>query len=341
MRRMHSGRTVTRGTWAVAAALLAPPALAESYDLTPKFDRPGYFEFQQSTQQTMTGAMMPEGQSMVITSDAINGVWQRPAGERKVELEFDRLAMSLKHPMLGEMGYDTDAPPSDDAEENTFQLMFKSWPGKRVQATIDERNRVSGLEGFDAIFEQMEDDAAGDMLYEQIRPSLTPESYKSLLIESRFVVLPDKPVAVGDTWKATYENAQPNLGELVFSYDCKLDKVADGVAVVSYRGTARVADDATPPNLGGMTPDLKSWEFEGDLRFDLEQHTVVAQSTRGRQTLQLKMGAGDAAQTLDVDAKMEMEVKAMSKEERAAQQRALQKAASEAASEAASAPSDG
>jgi hypothetical protein len=298
-------------------------AQAESVEFKPRFDEPLYIEVTQTAEQKMTGAMAPP-EGMLIKSVNTNGFWQEARSPRELELKIERIHMHLIHPapMVGEIEYDSDAPPPADADAtmNTFATMFKPWLGRALRAKLNAQNRVEELKGFDEILDAMEEAAAGDMLYEQFKTNLTADGYKALLHDTRFTPLPSGKVEVGDTWKSVYEFDTPNLGKLVSEYDCKLESVKGSAAVISYAGVTRPAAGATPPsNPMGMTPELKSWTFKGGLEYDLKRECVVSMTGDADQQLDLTMGQGDAAQTLHVDAKSTIVTKALTRAERESQ----------------------
>lgn len=287
----------------LAVAALASAALAEEFTIKSKYeqDRSAYYEIEERTTQTIAGAQLP--QPIVIESGSLFGFTQETLeasdGQARLKLTFDRRAMNFKHPMMGEMEFDSDSgeKPSDD---NSMSLIAAPFVGKSLTVTVKD-NEVVKVEDFDKLQAAIEDSAMGDLFYEQSRDMINPQSMTNELIASRLQLYPDKPVAVGDTWQNTHEMEDPFLGKLVTTYDCKLDKVETAgdaqLAHIAFRAQTKLAPGETPqPNSMGMTPGLKNLSTEGTAVIDIAQGRVQRGTSHTTGSIELSAPAGDAGQ---------------------------------------------
>jgi len=324
-------------TFTVATCAVA----ADSALLKPKFDgqKRVYVESVDTTRQVLSGALTG-GAEMTILMGSVTGFFQesKAAGDgATTRITFDRSAISMNHPAFGEMRYDSDAPPADEAE-NQFAPIFSVWPGKTLVLTTDAKGEVTKVEGWDKIVEAMENNAAGEMMYEQIRPGLTEDAIKHSSFERRYAMLPNREVKVGEEWKTTSATVDPIFGEMVYTYDCKLEEISKGddgpVATITYKGEAALKPGVEPKALQGMTPKLKTTRYEGRVRFDVERGAPLAHTEKRTHEFALEspQGALDIKRETTVETTTtDPDARAKANAERA---KAAEKAAEEAANEA-------
>lgn len=269
---------------AVSAVLIASSAQGgDTVLLKPKFDNQKlvYIEASDTTRQVMSGALVG-GQEMVLQMVSTTGYVQESkaaeSGGATTKLTFQRNALSMNNPMMGEMKYDSDTPPDED-EQNPFAAMFGVWTGKSLVLTTDADLKITRLEGWNELVEAMENAAAGEMFYEQMRQGLTEDAIKQVSFERRYAMLPMREVKVGDEWKTTGGTKDPIFGDLTYSYSCKLEKIEEGsdgpMAVIHYTGEGSLKPGVEPKSVQGMTPKLKSTKYEGQVRFDVKRGQPV------------------------------------------------------------------
>jgi len=142
----------------------------------------------------------------------------------------------------------------------------------------------------------MDDSAGGDMFYERMRDTFTADALRQEVYELRFAVLPGREVKVGDTWTREHRARNPRLGDVIYKYDCKFERVEekDGrrLAVVTYTGKLEEAPGNTPPpNPMGLKQSLKSWTFRGSASVDVKSAQPIAGSEESTSQIELTAAA--------------------------------------------------
>lgn len=313
--------------WGMAAAVAV--SAAERVDLRPHF-KPGqkrYVEISEATEQKISGAMFGD-QPMVTRNSTVYGfveeVIQAAKDAARIKLTFDRRGLSLEHPMAGSAAFDTDTG-GDDQGKQMVAPVVKPWLGQSVILTIGPDVKVTDVSGLDALRAALEKSASGNMLYEQTKESLTKDSIGSRLFEARYSVLPNKEVAVGETWNETIRTDAPPLGTLVSKYTCKLEKVEQRgnqkVAVIGYTVKTTVDKSTAPPAKPGQPqPELKEMSSTGTLLVDVASGLPIEQTSTSKARIELTAQSppgGQGQMVVHVDNTSKFRVRTMSVSERA------------------------
>lgn len=314
---------------AILVAVTAPVLAGETYDLTPKFEQGKKQYIEESSKVTQNIAEMPmanqtfdtvEGVIETITSATIDGT--------TMSLKYDRQKFNLS--VMGQkQSYDSD---NDAAGSPMIKPIFKPMIGKEFTLTLDKNRNPVSVTGIDEIRADVEKSAGGNpmtaQLGQQIAANLTEEGVKQEWGKGRMMFVPDKPVAVGDTWTKNDTRNDGPIGTIETKTTYKLKEVKDmevrgktrKTAVITYESEMSPGKDNAA---GGAT--LKSGTRTGTIHFDLNTRRVFAGKYDGTLDLQAQ---GPGGQVLNISVSIDAERECMSVQERA-KQRSEEKSASE------------
>jgi hypothetical protein len=171
-------------------------------------------------------------------------------------------------------------------------------------ATLDDKMKVTKLEGYDKFLEAITD---GDADQKKLMKAMMPETTIRQSFSQTFLIAPDKPVAVGDKWDRTDKMALGPLGNVETKSAYKLDAVKGDVATISMKGDltfkAGDGDDAGLP-FKIKKADLKAENFTGTHKFDMKagrlSESKIEMEMAGTMTIE--------AAGMTIDAKMKQKM---------------------------------
>jgi hypothetical protein len=179
--------------------------------------------------------------------------------------------------------------------------------GVSFTATLDDKLKVTKLEGYDKLIDKLAD---GSDDQKKLMRAVMPELSIREMFGKTFRGVPEKPVAVGGTWKEEDKMALGPLGTVEAKSSMKLEGVKGDLATISLKGdlTYKQGDGAD-----GVLPfkitkaDLKADKFTGTHVFDMKvgrvTETKVDMEMSGTMTISI---AGNT-----VDAKLVQKMKAV------------------------------
>jgi hypothetical protein len=179
--------------------------------------------------------------------------------------------------------------------------------GVSFTATLDDKLKVTKLEGYDKLIDKLAD---GSDDQKKLMRAVMPELSIREMFGKTFRGVPEKPVAVGGTWKEEDKMALGPLGTVEAKSSMKLEGVKGDLATISLKGdlTYKQGDGAD-----GVLPfkitkaDLKADKFTGTHVFDMKAgrvtETKVDMEMSGTMTISI---AGNT-----VDAKLVQKMKAV------------------------------
>ncbi len=296
--------TISRSLLFTAAACLALQATAsadETVKLKPKFPegRQRYVEVSQEIEQVVRGGPAPGG-GMKISFKTIDGVIEEVVSSSKkrvkLKLTFDRKAMSLKHPTMGPHAYDSDR--SDDDSSSHLEEILAPMIGVSLRLRMDRSDCTSTVKGMKPAFKKI---TAGVSKLNAFFPSMKDELDDANAAAdwgaTRFWLLPNKTVGVGDTWTRTREESVPSRGGRTYEVQCKLDRLEqlDGraVAIITYTGTV-TPDSEKPaePGSSGLVVSLMEGTFQGTATFDVKRREIVRRVVAAKMKIKAAFKAG-------------------------------------------------
>lgn len=257
----------------VALALLGLASVAAAGDsilLKPVFDGgDAYVEHEAEAKQKMTG---PDGSPAEIDSRTLVGLLARLSGKgdgAELSVTLDRLAGSLSFTEAIKNTYDSDDPEAEDASPD-YKAAYTPILNMPLKVLLDGQGVATGVEGGEAIRAKLV--ALGSQNF--IATSLATEELSDSQImatlgETALVLYPWREVKLGETWQKTQRSIYPQIGKVILTYECKLEKIeqadADEVAIVRFTGTL-VKDPQEQPAEGKRLSKIDG-RFSGVARF--------------------------------------------------------------------------
>lgn len=300
---------------------------AEKIDLRPHF-KPGqnrYVEITDATVQQVSGAMIGN-KPMTSRNRSVFGFFEEVLKSTdkltQVRLTFDRRAVEVDHPMAGQMKYDTDNE-TPDAQPDPVGQALNPWIGQSVVLTIDPQGKVVQIDGIDKLRATLAK-AAGGTASQQDEQLLTKDFLGTRLFEARYLVLPNREVAVGEEWTETARVPAAPLGTLISKYKCKLEKVEQRgdrkVAVIHYQvETTLDKSNAQPAAPGRPQPKIRQIRGEGTLYVDAATGLPIEQKSKSKAEIELSAEGPDGskgAMKLDIVNDSEFLVRTLSPDQR-------------------------
>ncbi|MCC6357754.1 MAG: hypothetical protein IT450_03345 [Phycisphaerales bacterium] len=282
---------------------------------------------------------MGQGEPMAMKMDSLYCLKQTvksvEGGKAQVAFSYDRFAMSIDSAMMPPMKYDSDGKNEEDEAEQ-IEMIFKPMLGETVTVQVGPGGRADSASGLAAIVEKVEKEAAGNMLWGQMKDSLTDASFKAQMIDRQAAMLPEKPVKVGDEWKGTVRIDSGPIGTLVVDFACTLKSVgSEGgrkVAVIEFESKMSVAPDSKPTSgpAAQMNIKLDNGGGKGKAWFDVDAGSFVKVESENSMDMSMEMNT----MKMSMKQKMDSTLRWLSEKEREEQRKAGKQAATEAKKDA-------
>lgn len=311
------------------ALLLAAGSAAQSVTLKPKYTagKTDYLEHSEDIEQTMTGAMAPDGMTMKIKAlhCVKRTVEAADKDKGRIKFTYDRLASVFDAPMAV-MDYDSDRK-TNDVDAATYEDIYKLMLGESIKAEIGPDGRSESVTGMKDIVAKIDKEVTGNMFWAQMKDHFTDESFGMQMINWRSGLLPSKEVKPGDTWTTTLREKQPNIGTMIYDLKCTLKSVdkKDGrtIATIEYDGKITSEPAKDEPNAMGMSVKLESGETKGVAEFDVDGGDVVRTQTESKLNMAASMSgaAPDGDGGMKIAARSKGSTRAIAEKERADQKK--------------------
>jgi hypothetical protein len=181
--------------------------------------------------------------------------------------------------------------------------ILKKIKGSSVTATLNERMKVTKVDGYDKFINNIagEDEGQKTML----KMVMSKDTVQQMFSQT-FAVASGKPVAVGDTWTDSDKLSMGPLGSFGLKQTFKLEGVTDGIAKVSAKVEMEFkpgeGDAAFPVQL--TKADLKTEKFTGTYLFDTKAGRLKEATTDA--SINGTMTAAAGGQEIEIAMKMKI-----------------------------------
>lgn len=246
------------------------PSAAEpvtAYSLSYKFrkgERLHYSVLQKTTHDSRQKRRQQTVREKVVERKHYDVVEVREDGTFVLQTVFDRIQMDADFGPQKKVSFDSSKPATEDPPGFKAFRRLTSKPQFNVTfASTGELRAVQRLIGATEKSNQAGKDGSG---------------------ASYLVVLPDEPVAIGDTWKQLYTVRVPAGEKIVRRIEIlrtyRLNSVEDGKARISYATSINspVNDPKTLALLGRATPT-------GEVIFDIDAGRILGRTMKSDETI--------------------------------------------------------
>ena len=301
--------------WLTAAAFCAAPALwaqaQEKVTLQQKFPAgKAVMTMAQTTDMTvsMNGNAMGTQKMKQIMTMATEVSAPNDEGVQTMVVEYTRVQQDVSA-MGMKMGYDSD---DEDTHDSPMAAVLKHLVGAKITATI-KKGEITEVTGADELWRKIaKENPQMKQMSDQMAKSMGNEAMKQMM-KAGAIVLPDKPVGVGDTWTVKQAIPVPMLETVEIAFDCKLKNLkGEGpgrVAVIGYTGQMSI-DKARKINAGMGEVELKKFasDFTGSQDFNVAKGTTMHQVMDMEMKMTMVAGQGQEIE-MDGTVKQEMTLK--------------------------------
>jgi hypothetical protein len=142
-------------------------------------------------------------------------------------------------------------------------------------ATLNDKLQVTKVEGYDKFLDALTD---GDEAQKKIMKAMMPEASIRQMFGQTFVVAPDRPIALGETWKRTDKLSMGALGNVETKATFTLDAVKEEIAKIGVQAdlSYKANDNEDSPLPFKITnADLKADRFTGTNSFNIKVGRIV------------------------------------------------------------------
>jgi hypothetical protein len=194
------------------------------------------------------------------------------------------------------ISYDSAAAP--ERQDPDLARALKLLSRARATLAVGPGGRPLSAGGLDAVWDSA---ARQELLPAELARRMRQRIGDRKLLEifrARDALLPERSVAVGDTWSGQAEMHLAYAGEVTYDLEAKLDSLSDGAAVLSF--TAGAESD-TPARADVMGVNLVSRQYRlkqsGTATFDTRSGMLTATSVDQTTSMQFDIKAPDGTPT--------------------------------------------
>lgn len=282
------GRLITAGCLSLILASSAAAPAGDRVLLKTRFAKgqAHYVEAVGESSQNITGTMgkmgmtfkKRYGQTEKVESTSMEGV--------EISITLDRMSFHLESQLMGNLRYDSDLPSTEDAPQ--LRQLMEPMLGETLRLKIDRDNNVTEIAGLDELVDKVEKKNQGNMFAAGFRSSFNKEligrQFRTLQID----ILPNKEVAVGDTWSYAPEEDMAQIG-VKFDCTCELTKIGKkgktNVAFIEIKGKPTEFRQKMQTGIPADGLEIKKGGLKGTCLFNLDENRLLERTIEADCTL--------------------------------------------------------
>ena len=282
---------------------------ADQIDLRPKLPAGDlYMEYSVEASQKLNG---PDGKPMEVLTQSLYGLLGEITAEgesARISAALDRLSGMMSFGAGIRNSYDTDDSENEEASPD-YRSAFTPILNMPLAISVDRAAKPTVKDGAAAIREKLT--ALGQQNF--VANSLATEDFTDPQVGSQFgvtpfVLYPHRTVKVGETWKIETTDLYPQIGAVLVTYDCKLEKIestaAGDVAMIAYTG--KITKDPSEKAPEGRPLGKIDGTFTGKAVFSaaLGRFTAIERNTQAAIEMPSWFTRDPAAPMMKIDASL-------------------------------------
>lgn len=283
-----------------AVFLVSPAAAGEKVLLRSKYEsgKKSYLQNRSVIIQDMTTPMGAMKVSMNRMSGTVQEVKSASSSGTELGMTMDRMSFAMNVPMMGDLKFDSDIPTSEDAPN--LRTLLKPMLGEELVLTLDGKNVAQSVKGVTEMLAKVEKANGGNPFFQSFKGGFNEEHVIQGMNQLNVTLLPNKEVAVGDTWTGDVSEALGQMpGKVVFECAFKLDKIGEhkGRRAAFVTFSSKMVTYEKGKSSGMPVPELSvtDGELTGDYIFDIDNGVVIKRTMETRFDIAAKPMEGDEA----------------------------------------------
>jgi hypothetical protein len=242
---------------ALVALSLSTPCVPGDVRLAWKFKEGDVLRYRVMQDQTISGT---GGETSTHTGQVLAEKVRSvtPDGTAKLDVTWEALRFRLDSPMGGNLDFDSTRDSADSAAGPTKGLA--KLVGSTFQVEMKPSGEIVSLTGIDDLMKKVGSSSDAGPMGGMLSKAFSDGNMKRAM---QTVVLPEKSIADGESWKRQSTFDVPSLGKLQTDFDFKLQ----GTEAVAGSKAARIGVVYTMSIAGGK-PDMSGTPMAD--RFDVD-----------------------------------------------------------------------
>jgi len=224
-------------------------------------------------------------------------------------LEYTYKEMKMKFDIMGQkMSYDS-SDKNQNLDHNPFAKMLSSIINTPYTMTLDKRQNIIAVKGFDKLFASMLNDFPESQKAQMtgILQSMFGDDKIKDNFSSSNIIFPQEPVSVGFSWKTeTSQNVQGMSLQVKNVY--KVEKLTKTTAEISSVSEYQM-DISINENEQQINASLQNSQLKGLYVIDLQTGWTNSAKTKADMTMLLTTNQGGAEISIPMQITMEISVK--------------------------------
>lgn len=268
----------------------------------------------------------------LVTNDsrmefALTGLSRADDGTSKLALTFGRVVMKAAQGENVVFSIDTDdAEPvksagggENPAPSDATAAVMKAMLGAELGISFSPRGEILGVEGFEAIWEKLREEVAGDDVKAQQLFAALEEGFsgESIVQQMRtgFPVYPEGAVKEGDEWQDEIQTQNPIMGEVAMlsTYTVGADKTVKGRKCreidvdtkVEIRGASGMVEQLKQMMGGEMEIEFDDLASSGKMCVDYTTGLPWSSDMDNQMGMTLSVTQGEAAEQMTMHMKLD------------------------------------
>ncbi len=218
-----------------------------------------------------------------------------------IRITYKRFRQSVTS---GSMSISYDSAKATESQNPQMAKIYGAMLDHEIRFTMDSEGKIVDSKGLDEMWDKM---GAGNPAMALVVKNMKKQFGNTMLkqmISSSSRYMPDKPVAVGDTWETNTKQNVPVLGEIDFVQQCKLtdlpDTPAGKVAVIVFTGKMK-SDKPTTTDMGQgkMTFTSVDMTMTGKMNVNIANTTLTTTVMDMSSRIKMSVG-GPEGRTMDM-----------------------------------------
>jgi len=189
--------------------------------------------------------------NMVMSFDMNYNVTDKTGDGYELQMSYRRIKISMTSPTA----YTLDSDSTENASDKNNAELLKSLVDIPIDVQMTEQGKVTSVKGVDKLMEKINN--VSNPQFKQMFSQQFSESTIQQMVEQFSSFLPDKPVAVNDSWNVD-NTLNANGVDIINKMTLTLKQVSDNVAAIDLTGTLATPEGGATLKIQGMDANVSA-----------------------------------------------------------------------------------